>query len=113
MPHYHLAMYYDTAGPVPDDLPQIMAEVETLNEEMRDNGAWVSAGGFAPAPEARVVAADAEGAETTPGTYLDGPEQQGGFWVIDATSMGDAIVWAERASRALRLPVEVRELRED
>ncbi|WP_062288676.1 YciI family protein [Demequina phytophila] len=113
MPRFHLAMFFDTTAPPPDDLPQIMAEVETLNEEMRDNGAWVTAAGFGPATEARVVASDDHGAETTVGTYLSGEVQQGGFWLIDAPTMGDAIVWAERASRALRIPVEVREVRED
>ncbi|WP_062388599.1 YciI family protein [Demequina iriomotensis] len=112
MPQYHLAMYYDQeSDAVPDDLPQIMAELEALNAEMRDAGAWVMAAGFDPAPEARVVRADPHGAETTVGAYLPSQEQQGGFWLIEAHSMGDAIVWAERASRVLRLAVEVRAVR--
>ncbi|SEJ70828.1 YciI family protein [Demequina mangrovi] len=112
MPQFHLAMYYDQDGrEVPDDLPQIMAELEALNAEMRDKGVWVTAAGLEPAPDARVVRADEHGAETTVGPYLDVPEQAGGFWLIEAASMGDAIVWAERASRVLRLAVEVRQVR--
>ncbi|WP_062464419.1 YciI family protein [Demequina soli] len=111
MPHFHLAMYYEQiSGEVPDDLPQIMAEVDALNEEMHDAGAWVTGAGFAPAPDARVVVSGPEGGETTVGPFLDTPLHQGGFWIVDAPTMGDAIVWAEKASRALRLPVEVREI---
>ncbi|BDZ60473.1 hypothetical protein Lsed01_02199 [Demequina sediminis] len=109
MPLFHLAMYYEQgSGEVPPDLDQIMAEVDALNDDLRDAGAWVTAAGFEPAPQARVVTALPDGAETTDGPYLATAEHQGGFWLIHARSMGDAIIWAERASRALRLPVEVR-----
>lgn len=111
MPHFQLAMYYEQAsGEVPEDLDQIMAEVDEFNDELRDAGAWVTTAALEPSPRAHVVRADAHGAETDDGPYLPTEEQLGGFWIIDAASMGDAIVWAERASRVLRLPVEVREL---
>ncbi len=111
MPQFHLAMYYEQeSGNVPDDLPQIIAEVEQFNEDLRNRGAWVAAAALTPSPGARVVLSGPDGGETTEGTYLPGPVQSGGFWLIDAASMGDAIVWAERVSRILRLPVEVREV---
>ncbi|WP_062517418.1 YciI family protein [Demequina gelatinilytica] len=112
MPRYHLAMYYEQeSGEFPDDLPQIIAEMERFEEELRERGILVTSAGFSPSTEARVVVSGPDGGETSEGTYLPGPVQSGGFWLIDAPNMGDAIVWAERFSRVLRLPVEVREVR--
>ncbi len=111
MTRFHLAMYFDQeSGVVPTDVRRISAVVGELNNELRDRGAWVMAAGFEPSPRAHVVTADDEGADTADGPYLHTGEQAGGFWIIDAPTMGDAIVWAERASRMLHLPVEVRAL---
>ncbi|WP_296665838.1 YciI family protein [Demequina sp.] len=111
MSHFYLSMYYEQeSGHTPGDLPQIMSEIDAFNDELRDDGAWVTAAAFEPAPRAHVVTTDPEGSETTDGPYLRTEEQSGGYWVIEARTMGDAIVWAQKASHILRLPIEVRKL---
>lgn len=113
MPRFHLTMYYPQAsGEVPENIDEIMAEVEALNDDLREAGAWVAAAAFEPAPRARVVTSTDEGCDTADGPYLATEEQSGGYWIIETRGMGDAIVWASRASKALRLPVEVRALQQ-
>lgn len=110
MGEYLLSMHYgQESSDVPDDLPEIMARVEALNEKLRQDDAWVWAGGLTPAPTAKVVHARHSG-ETlvTDGPFLETREALGGFWVIRASSMEAAVMWAAEASTALGIPVEVR-----
>jgi hypothetical protein len=110
MTDYLLSMYYgQSTSDVPDDLPEIMARVEALNEKIRADGAWVWAGGLEPTPRAQVVHAKRDG-ETivTDGPYLETHEGMGGFWIISADSPDAARMWAAEASIALGIPVEVR-----
>ena len=43
------------------------------------------------------------------GPFLKAGEQVGGFWVIEAPSMDDAMEWGRKAAIACRAPVEVRQ----
>jgi len=110
MTQYLLSMYYrqESAADVPDDLPAIMARVEALNAELREAGAWVFAAGLGPAGDAAVVTAGDEGPLVTDGPYLETHEAMGGFWVIEAPDAAAAHAWADKASAALGIPVEVR-----
>lgn len=113
MPRYVLAIYHDQDAPEPEELEQIMMAIDAFNERMRDAHVFVDSAGFEPAALAKVVTTRGDDAEVTDGPYLPGEVQMGGFWAIEAASMGDAIVWADRASRAVRLPVEIRALVQD
>jgi hypothetical protein len=75
---------------------------------MRKAGAWVFGGGLLPASSATVVRAD--GAETliTDGPFTESKEHIGGFWVIQAKDLDEALAWAAKATRACGEPVEVR-----
>jgi len=111
MSQYLLSMYYAQSSPddVPDDLPQIMERVEAFNGRLTAAGAFVWTGGLQPPNTARVVTArDDEEALVTDGPYLESHEAIGGFWVIEASTPDAAARWAEEASAALGLPVEVR-----
>ncbi len=113
MPRYVLAIYHDQDAAPPPDLDQIMAEIESLNDRMREAGVWVDSAGFEPAGRAKVVVTHGDDAEVTDGPYLPTADQMGGFWVVDTRSQGDAIVWAGEASRTVRLPVEIRAMVRD
>jgi hypothetical protein len=44
----------------------------------------------------------------TDGPYLETKEHVGGFWILEAADMDEALAWARRAVVACRAPVEVR-----
>ena len=50
---------------------------------------------------------------TTDGPYAEAKEYVGGFWVIRAADLDDALAWAAKATRACAVPVEVRPFQED
>jgi hypothetical protein len=45
---------------------------------------------------------------TTDGPYLNTKEHVGGFWVLKAADMDEALAWGRKAAVACRAPVEVR-----
>jgi hypothetical protein len=45
----------------------------------------------------------------TDGPYLETKEHIGGFWVLEATDMNEALEWGRNAVVACRAPVEVRQ----
>jgi hypothetical protein len=49
---------------------------------------------------------------TTDGPFAETKEQLGGFWVIIADDLDDALAWAVKGARACRNPVEVRPFQE-
>ena len=44
----------------------------------------------------------------TDGPYLEAKEHIGGFWVLEAADLDEALEWGRKAAVACRAPVEVR-----
>jgi hypothetical protein len=44
----------------------------------------------------------------TDGPFAEGKEHVGGFWIIRAADLDEALAWARKATVACTLPVEVR-----
>jgi hypothetical protein len=110
MSQYLLAVHHAGAGPDQsrEEMEQSFADVEALNRQLRDTGAFVFAGGLLPAESAAVVRESGGKFLATDGPYTETKEHLGGFWVIEAADSDDALTWARRATVACRLPVEVR-----
>ena len=49
----------------------------------------------------------------TDGPFAEAKEQIGGFWVIEAKDLDDALDWASQATIACRGPVEVRPFQDE
>jgi hypothetical protein len=107
MTRYLLSVYQPSGAPPPDDIDQIMRDVDALADEMRAAGVWVFAGSLHPPDVATVVRDDL----VTDGPFIEAKEHIGGFTVIDAPDLDVALRWARRASRATTLPIEVRPFR--
>lgn len=45
---------------------------------------------------------------TADGSYLNGSENVGGFWVLETADLDEALNWGRKAAIACRAPVEVR-----
>jgi hypothetical protein len=99
--------------PSEDEIQQAYKDVDTLNAEIQAEGAWVFGGGLHPADTATVVRIRDDEVVTTDGPFPEAKEQLGGFWVIKAADLDEALAWAAKASRACRNPVEVRPFQDD
>ncbi|MEA5155948.1 YciI family protein [Raineyella sp.] len=113
MPQYLLSVHHADAEASDAPPEQVLADVAAFNDSLLAEDRMAFAGGLLPASQARVV--DATGARVTMhrGTYLPGTEQLGGFWVVRADDLVQALEIAERASAACRLAVEVRPFQEE
>ena len=115
MTQYMLSVF-DARGP--EDLPadvveKIYADVDAVNAEIKEAGAWVFAGGLHPADTATVVDAGSGEIVVTDGPYAETKEQIGGFWVIEAPDLDSALAWAAKATRACQGPIEVRPFQDE
>ncbi|HEX7993146.1 MAG TPA: YciI family protein [Streptosporangiaceae bacterium] len=112
---YMLSVHMVEGEPQPpeDEIQQMYKDVDAVNAEMMRAGAWVFGGGLHPAEVATVVKVSDGDVVTTDGPFAETKEQLGGFWVIKATDLDEALTWAGKATQACRGPVEVRPFQDD
>jgi hypothetical protein len=99
----------------PDDYdPSVEGEamsrdIDALNEEMIAAGVRIFVGGLSPARNAKSLRGQPHGRVLiTDGPYLETKEHIGGFWVLEAADLDEALAWGRKAAVACRAPVEVR-----
>ena len=99
----------------PDDYdPSVETEamsrdIDVLNDEMVAAGVRIFVGGLSAASNARSLLAQPNGKVLiTDGPYLETKEHIGGFWVLKAADLDEALAWGRKAAVACRAPVEVR-----
>jgi hypothetical protein len=84
-------------------------DIGALNEEMIAAGVRIFVGGLRPASSAKSLRAQPDGKVLiTDGPYLETKEHMGGFWVLEAADLNEALAWGRKAAVACRAPVEVR-----
>jgi hypothetical protein len=115
MTMYLLSVHGDDTAEMPEDfdIEQVYADVDKVNQEMMAKGVWVFGGGLHPADTATVVSSESGDIVTTDGPYLESKEHIGGFWIIRAADLDEALDWAKKATVACRGPVEVRPFQDD
>ena len=87
----------------------ISSDIHALNREMVAAGVRVFVGGLSPAGRAKSLRAQPDGKVLiTDGPYLETKEHIGGFWILEAADMDEALAWGRKAVIACRAPVEVR-----
>jgi len=99
----------------PDDYdPSVETEamsrdIDALNDEMVAAGIRIFVGGLSAARNAKSLRAQPNGKVLiTDGSYLETKEHIGGFWVLEAANLDDALAWGRKAAVTCRAPVEVR-----
>jgi hypothetical protein len=110
MPQFLVAIHHpDNYDPSLED--EAMArDIDVLNEEMEAAGARFFAGGLQSARHAKSLRKQLGGKVViTDGPYLETKEHIGGFWILDAAHMDEAMSWGRKAVAACRASVEVRE----
>jgi len=98
MPQYLLTNY------LPDNFdPSTMEEatvgaINELNDELEAAGARLLAVGLAPASQAKTLRTQPNGELLiTDGPFLEAKEHVGGFWILEAADMDEALAWARKA----------------
>ena len=109
MPRYLVAIHHPNNYDPSVEGEAMQADIHALNEEMIAAGARVFAGGLTPARNAKSLRAQPGGKVLiTDGPYLETKEHIGGFWILKAADLAEALAWGRKAAVACRAPVEVR-----
>src|SRR6202158_5331296 len=89
----------------------MIEEIHALNRELIAAGARKFACGISPAAKAKTVRKQSDATVlVTDGPYTETKEHMGGFWILEAADLNEALAWAKKAAIACDVPGEVREL---
>jgi hypothetical protein len=110
MKTYLITLYSPDGPPPPEvDLAAVMAEIETINDDIRAAGGWVFAGGLGDLAAATTIRTSGSGEPLlTDGPFLEAKEHLGGLSIVRAPDYDVALGWAQRTAKATGLPVEIR-----
>jgi hypothetical protein len=86
-----------------------MGAIDAFNEQLREEGHWVFAGGLGAPSTATVIDNRGDGeAMFTDGPFLESKEYLAGFWIMEAADLDVALKLAAEGSKACNRKVEVR-----
>ena len=109
MKQYLISVYQPDDGTPPAEvLGPIMERVGAWRRDLEAAGAWVFTAGLQPASTATVLRVRDGEAIITDGPFAEGKEHLGGFSVITAADLDEALAWSRRFCDITGLPVEVR-----
>ena len=94
--------------PSPEEIQQMYKDVDVVNDEIRQAGAWVFAGGLHPATTATTVRVQDGDVITTDGPFAETKEQLGGYYLVEARNLDEATELASRIPGARLGTIEVR-----
>ena len=84
-------------------------DIDALNDEMVAAGVRIFVGGLSSPSGARSLRAQPNGKVlVTDGPYTETKEYLGGFWVLEAAGLDQALTWGRKAAIACRASVDVR-----
>src|ERR671923_2698868 len=95
-------------SPPPADSEAIMNEYFAFTEEIRKNGKYVGGEALQPTVTATTVRVRNGKVSTTDGPFAETKEQLGGFYMIEAKDLNDAIQVAAKIPSARFGAIEVR-----
>ena len=92
----------------PAESEAIMGEYFQFTEDIRKNGKYVAGEALYPTASATTVRVRNGKVSTTDGPFMETKEQLGGFYLIEATDLNDAIQVASRIPSARHGAIEIR-----
>jgi hypothetical protein len=111
MPQYLVAVYHPDDYDSSVESKAMIENIHALNREMIAAGARKFVGGLSPAGKAKSLRVQADGKVlVTDGPYTETKEHMGGFWILEASDLDEALAWARKGAVACRASGEVREL---
>jgi hypothetical protein len=109
MPHYLVTGYLPESFDPSAVTQAMIRDMGVLNDEMEAAGVRVLGLGLSPASCAKCLRAQPDGKVlTTDGPYLETKEHVGGFWIVKAANLDEALEWGRKGALACRAPVELR-----
>jgi len=109
MPQYMVAIHHSDNYDPSIESEDMVRDIDVLNDEMEAAGARFFAGGLQSASRAKSLHKQPDGeVAITDGPYLETKEHIGGFWILNAANMDEAVAWGRKAVVACRASVEVR-----
>ena len=111
MPQYLVASYLPDNFDPSSVTETMIEEIHALNREMIAAGVRKFACGMAPAASTKTVRKQSDGKVlVTDGPYVEAKEHIGGFWILEAADMNEALAWARKGAISCDAVGEVREL---
>lgn len=110
---YLLMIYSDEkafASRTPEQMKQGMAAYEAYSEALKKAGVWVGGARLADTDTATTVKVRDGKPQVQDGPFADSKEQLGGYYLIEAKNLDEAIAWASRCPGASHGTMEVRPL---
>ena len=108
----YLCLIYDNEGEwqkIPQELrDKYMGEYAAFGDSIRTSGQFVGANQLQPSHTATVVRSLNGKVSTTDGPFVETKEQLGGYYLIEAKDLNDAIQVASRIPSARSGAIEVR-----
>jgi hypothetical protein len=107
----YLLLLYGTESPTPPTPEEIGEEINAYNaytDDMRSSGAYVGGEALHPVNTATTVRVQNGKTVTTDGPFAETKEQLGGYYVVEAKNLDEAIAWAAKCPAANNGSVEVR-----
>jgi hypothetical protein len=91
---------------------ETLRDMAALGEEMEAAGYVTKfAAGLSPAANAKSLRWQPDGEVViTDGPYIEAKEHVGGFSIVEAVDMDEAVAWARKGAKACRASGEVREI---
>jgi hypothetical protein len=110
MTQYLVAIHHPDDYDPSAETEAMSRDISALNKEMVAAGVRIFVGGLSAASRAKSLRAQPDGKVLiTDGPYLETKEHIGGFWVLKAADLDEALAWGRKAAVAGRAPVEVRQ----
>jgi hypothetical protein len=95
-----------------EEMQAFMGRVIALEEEMDRAGAFAYGGALHGSDAATVVrGGTGRNKVTTDGPFVEAKEHIGGFYIVNAEDLDEALAWAEKVVEAIDHDIEVRPFR--
>ena len=98
----YMIMLYSDESAAPDFAPgspefdEMMGEWMAFNAELAENGQFIGGASLAPTATATVLHKSPEGNSMTDGPYAETKKQLGGYYLVEAADLDEALAIADR-----------------
>jgi hypothetical protein len=93
-----------------EEMQRSHAQLGVIEREMAAEGAWVFSARLHDADTATVVRRSGDEVLTTDGPFAESKEHLGGFYLVEAADLDEALGWAAKVTACIEVPIEVRPL---
>ena len=96
----------------PEEIQTFMERVAAVEADMDASGTFVFGGALHGPDAATVVRKSDDDLLMTDGPFAESKEHIGGFYIINADDLDEAVAWAGKVVNAINHPIEVRPFRQ-